>query len=75
MDGAPGDPEDPADTAIRLSEEEGALLIGEIGYIRERSRLLLGAWGYTASFGTDPLDVSDLTERSICRQSRPRSVT
>ena len=64
LDGVPGDPEDPADTTIRLSEEEGALLIGEIDYTREQSRLLLGAWGYTASFSTDPLDVSDSTERS-----------
>lgn len=64
LDGVPGDPEDPDDTTIRLSEDEGALLIGEIDYTRERSRLLLGAWGYTASFNTDPLDISDSTERS-----------
>ena len=64
LDGAPGDAEDPADTVIQLSEEEGALLIGEIGYTRAQSRLLLGAWGYTASFSTDPLDLSDSTERS-----------
>ena len=38
-------------TTIRLSEEEGALLIGEIDYTREQSRLLPGAWGYTASIG------------------------
>lgn len=64
LDGVPGDPEDPTDTAIRISEEEGALLIGEIDYTYKQSRVLLSAWGYTASFDTDPLDVSDSTERS-----------
>ncbi|MCG8371318.1 MAG: carbohydrate porin [Proteobacteria bacterium] len=64
LDGVPGDPEDPRDTAIRLSEEEGALLIGEIDYTHDRSRLLLGAWGYTASFNTNPLGIGDSTEPS-----------
>lgn len=64
LDGVPGDPEDPAGTAVRLSEAEGALLIGEVEHTRDRSRLLLGAWGYTAAFSTDPLAVSDSTERS-----------
>ncbi len=64
LDGVPGDPEDPNATAIRLSNDDGALLIGELEYTREQSRLLLGAWGYTAKFSTDPLDTGQSSDFS-----------
>jgi porin len=51
IDGVPGDPRHPDHTTVRLSQAEGALLIGEVA--RESSRLTkvaLGMWHYTAEF-------------------------
>ena len=62
LDGVPGHVDDLADTTIRLSEDDGALLIGELERQSDRSKLLLGAWGYTAEFSTDPLDAGAATE-------------
>ena len=58
LDGVPGDPEDPKATSIRLSSDEGALLIGEVERATYTDRLLLGAWAYSAKFGADPFDLS-----------------
>jgi len=51
LDGVPGDPDHPDRTVIRLSSEEGALLVGEVNY-RAGSGLRtgLGYWQYTAQF-------------------------
>lgn len=49
-DGAPGTDED-AFTSTRLSEDEGALFVGEIEYSSDRiHKLALGAWRYSADF-------------------------
>jgi porin len=51
FDGVPGDPDDPTRTLIRLSGEEGALLIAEAEHrFGERAKLKLGGWAYTAEF-------------------------
>ena len=51
FDGVPGDPDDPTRTLIRLSGEEGALLIAEVEHrFNERAKLKLGGWTYTAEF-------------------------
>lgn len=53
LDGVPGDPDHPRRTAIRLSRRDGALIIGEVNYLRGGTKAAIGAWGYTARF--DPL--------------------
>jgi len=40
-------------TAIKLSERDGALVIGEVNYLKGGTKAAIGAWGYTARF--DPL--------------------
>lgn len=51
FDGVPGDPDDPTRTLIRLSAEEGALVVAEVEKdFGERARLTLGGWAYTAAF-------------------------
>ena len=52
LDGVPGDPGDPQATQIKLSDEEGALLIGEFAIERDDHRILAGVWSYTEEFGT-----------------------
>lgn len=52
LDAVPGDPEETDRTVIRLSSVEGALLVAEAQRIRPKSRLLLGAWSYTAKTDT-----------------------
>ncbi|MDZ7770631.1 MAG: carbohydrate porin [Woeseiaceae bacterium] len=42
-----GDPEDPGQTEVRLSSDEGALVVGEFQRQTNRSRLLMGAWTHT----------------------------
>lgn len=51
LDGVPGDADRPERTTIKLSSEEGALLVGELNY-RAESGLRIGAgyWRYTADF-------------------------
>jgi len=53
IDGVPGDPEHPGRTRVRLSRDEGALLVGEFGW-QERGddgpkpgHWGIGAWRYT----------------------------
>jgi len=49
-DGAPGTDDD-AFTSFEISEEEGALLIGELEYSSERvHKATVGSWAYTAAF-------------------------
>jgi len=53
LDGVPGDPAHPKRRAIKLSERDGALVIGEVNYLKAGTKAAIGAWGYTARF--DPL--------------------
>ncbi len=48
LDGVPGDPDRPRRTTVRLSGEDGVLLIGEADYQRGDWRIIAGGWGYTA---------------------------
>ncbi len=66
LDGVPGDPDRPDRTAIRLSSEEGALLVGEVNYRAESGlRTGLGYWQYTAAFDdlTATTDAGDPLQR------------
>ena len=47
--------------SIRLSSDEGALLIGEAERSSDASRMLVGAWAYSTEFSADPLDLDDNT--------------
>lgn len=53
LDGVPGDPAHPRRTAIKLSGQDGALIVGEVNYLKGGTKAAIGAWGYTARF--DPL--------------------
>ena len=66
LDGVPGDPDDPGSSRIRLSSEEGALVIGELQRESARSRLLVGAWAYTEEVDIEPPEVGpgDSRERN-----------
>ena len=62
IDGVPGDPEHPGRTVVRLRRDEGALLVGEVGW-QERGpdgpkpgKWGIGAWSYTQR--SDRLDGS-----------------
>lgn len=51
LDGVPGDLDDPGSTAIDLSDEDGALVIAEVGWSdNDWRKLAVGAWTYTADF-------------------------
>lgn len=51
LDGVPGDPDDPDRAAIKLSRDEGALLVGEMNYRAQSGlRTAAGYWHYTADF-------------------------
>lgn len=50
LEGVPGDPDDPASTVIDIDGDEGTLLIGEFALNTDKSRVLLGAWGYSEEF-------------------------
>jgi porin len=51
LDGVPGDPAHPARTAVRLSSDDGALIVGELQMAAGRLlQLSLGHWRYTAEF-------------------------
>jgi porin len=55
LDGVAGNPDDPRRTQVRLDTDDGALVLGEIGYRRPADdgrffKAALGAWWYTASF-------------------------
>ncbi len=61
LDGVPGDPIHPRRTAIKVSAQDGALVIGEVNYLRGGTKAAIGAWGYTARF--DALPTSDTSGR------------
>lgn len=50
LDGVPGDPAHPKATVIKLSGRDGALIVGEINYLRGGTKAAVGAWTYTARF-------------------------
>ncbi|ALH79580.1 carbohydrate porin [Sphingopyxis macrogoltabida] len=50
LDGVPGDPDHPRQTAIKLGNGDGALLVGEVQAPLKGGKLLLGHWQYTAAF-------------------------
>lgn len=50
LDGVPGDPAHPRRTTIKLGDDDGALLVGELQAPLGRGKLLLGRWQYTAHF-------------------------
>ncbi len=51
LDAVPGNPDRPEQTAIRISDEEGALLVGEVGHRwGERVSAFVGVWNYTEQF-------------------------
>ncbi|MBL4838939.1 MAG: carbohydrate porin [Kordiimonadaceae bacterium] len=49
LDGAPGDPNHPKRTAIKLGGGDGAFLIGELDYALPAGKIIAGLWRYTAS--------------------------
>ncbi|MBL8201051.1 MAG: carbohydrate porin [Chromatiales bacterium] len=54
LDGVPGDPDDPESSKIDLSDDDGALVVAELGWSgSDWRKLAVGAWVYTADF--DPL--------------------
>ncbi len=57
LDGVPGDPDHPRRTAIKLSSQDGALLVAELNYLRGGTKAGIGTWGYTARFA--PITSSD----------------
>jgi porin len=66
LDGVPGDPEHPKHTAIKLSSEDGALLIGEVNYrFKSGARIGGGYWHYTADF--DDLTAVDEDGNALTR--------
>ena len=50
LDAVPGDLSHPDRTTIKLSEEQGALIIGEANYRWPSTRFGIGYWQYTAEF-------------------------
>ena len=50
LDGVPGDPDRPRRTAVKLSSDDGALLVAELNYLDERAKVAVGSWRYTARF-------------------------
>ena len=62
LDGVPGDPEHPKRTDIKLSNEDGVLLVGEVNYrFDSGARVGGGYWRYTAQFD-DLVEVDEAGE-------------
>lgn len=59
LDAVPGDLEHPDRTTVRLSEDEGALIVGEANYRSSAVRVGVGYWQYTADFDRHSSDGSD----------------
>ena len=57
LDGVPDDPDHPSKTAIKLSAQDGALLVAELNYLRGGTKAAFGAWSYTSRF--DPITKSN----------------
>lgn len=64
FDGVPGDPLDLQSSEIRLGGGDGALLIAELEWSNQASRVLSGAWGYTREAPVGAAVSSDLTDAS-----------
>jgi porin len=60
LDGVPGDDDDPGRTAIKLSQRDGALITGELDFLRGGLKAGIGGWAYTAPAS---LPVSDKATR------------
>jgi porin len=58
LDAVPGDVNHPNRTTVRLSADEGALVIGEADYHSSSARVGVGYWRYTAGFAPLDADVS-----------------
>ena len=50
LDGVPGDPEHPRRTAIKLLGRDGALIVGEIDYLKGGTKAAIGLWRHTTRF-------------------------
>jgi porin len=54
LDGVPGNPDNPKGTHIIFGENDGLLMIGEVGLLREKNhkyhKYAFGFWGYSESF-------------------------
>jgi porin len=55
LDGTPGDPEDPYGTHVRLEDDDGVLLAGEVSYVSDSEddpymKLAIGGWAYTNEY-------------------------
>jgi porin len=62
LDAVPGDVEHPDRTTIRLSQDEGALMVGETNYRSTAARIGVGYWRYTADF--ERLDVEEARDEN-----------
>ena len=49
-DGAPGDPDHPKRTAVKLGNGDGAFIISEAEFSNDRFRVIGGGWNYTSEF-------------------------
>lgn len=47
LDGVPGDPGDLNGTQVTLHDDDGALVVGEMGYAPEGGKIAVGGWYYT----------------------------
>lgn len=68
FDAVPGDAANPDRfSSVRLSKDEGALVIGELEYRTDTARLVIGGWRYTAAFealeDVDPVTGEPRTRR------------
>lgn len=50
LDGVPGDPNRPKRTAVKLGNGDGALIVGELEYTDDMTKVAAGTWRYTAKF-------------------------
>ena len=65
IDGVPGDPQSPGRTVVRLSRNDGALLVAELGWQdRDGDGQKPGRWGFGVWHYTQPSDRIDGTGRA-----------
>lgn len=50
LDGVPGDPNRPKRTTVKLGNGDGALIVGELEYTDDMTKVAAGTWRYTAKF-------------------------
>lgn len=67
LDGISGNPEHPHGTRIDFNENDGALIVGEVGYIpggeSPNGKIALGAWHYTEE--SDDLLIKDSDDNAV----------